>query len=106
MSGSAQVEVVDNPEEGRFEIRLDGETAGAAYYRLDEGRIVLTHTEVDRAHEGKGLGGRLARGVLDEVRSRGLAAMPMCPFMAGYIRSHPEYLDVVAPELRPQLASG
>jgi predicted GNAT family acetyltransferase len=96
--------VADNPAESRFEIRADGQLAGFAAYRLRGERIVFTHTEVDDAYEGQGLGSRLARGALDAARDRGLVVVPLCPFIAGYIRGHAEYQDLVAPEHRERVA--
>ena len=52
------------------------------------------------AHEGKGLGSRLIAFALDEVRRQGLQAIPVCPFVAAYIRKHPQYLDLVAQSSR------
>jgi predicted GNAT family acetyltransferase len=99
------VEVRDNPDQARYEIRADGELAGFAQYRLHDGRITLFHTEIDPEHEGAGLGSQLARGALADVRARGLAVVPVCPFIAGYIAHHPdEYLDMVVPEMRARLA--
>jgi predicted GNAT family acetyltransferase len=106
ISSQAGIDVVDNPDQSRFEISLDGAVAGAAYYRLEPGRIVFTHTEIDPAYEGRGLAGRLASSALDAVRDRGLVVVPLCPFIAGYIRSHPEYLDLVVPEMRERVATG
>jgi predicted GNAT family acetyltransferase len=67
-----------------------------AEYRLDGGTIRFVHTQVEPAFEGRGLGSRLAKAALDEVRSRGLKAVPQCPFIAGYIARHPEYQALVA----------
>ncbi|TKK88221.1 N-acetyltransferase [Herbidospora galbida] len=90
-------DVADNAETERFEISVDGEVAGFVKYRLPRpGRIVFVHTEIDPAHEGKGLGSKLARAVLDSARERGLEVVPMCPFIKGYIDRHPEYADLVA----------
>ncbi len=100
MSGAGEPEVVDNPAESRFELRLGGEVAGFVRYRDSVGTRALIHTEVDPAHKGQGLGGRLAAGVLDQLRERGESIEPVCPFITSYIRKHPDYLDVVAPELR------
>jgi uncharacterized protein len=101
------VEVLDNPDESRFEIRSDGELAGFVTYGLHSDHITFIHTEIEPAYEGHGLGGQLARAVLDEARRRGLPVVPMCPFIAGYIRRHPdEYLDLVAPDLRAQVTGG
>ena len=61
---------------------------------------MFTHTEVLSRSEGQELGSKLAKSVLDEVRTRGLRTIPVCTFMAGYIRKHAEYLDLVAEEHR------
>jgi predicted GNAT family acetyltransferase len=92
------VQVVDNPELQRFEARVDGTVAGVIVYRERPGNgLVLLHTEVDDAVEGKGVGSRLAAGALDDVRRRGLTVVPLCPFVSAYLKRHPEYADLVAP---------
>lgn len=89
--------VSDNPALRRYELHVAGQLAGFAEYRSVRGRLIFTHTEIDPAFEGRGLGGRLAKGTLDDVRARGLVLTPLCPFIAAYIRRHPEYADLVAP---------
>jgi predicted GNAT family acetyltransferase len=89
------VTVSDAPERSRYEARIDGEVAGFAAYRHDGDVLVFTHTEVDDEHEGQGVGGALARHVLDDVRRRGLTARLRCPFLAEWARRHPEYSDVL-----------
>jgi predicted GNAT family acetyltransferase len=88
-------EVRNNRDRSRYEILVDGELAGFAQYVMRGGRIVFVHTEIDDAYEGKGVGSELAKGALDDVRSRGLPVVPICPFIAGYIDRHPEYQDLV-----------
>jgi hypothetical protein len=88
--------VNDNPDKHRFELTVDGALAGFSAYRLREGGIVFTHTEIDPNFEGKGLGSRLARAVLDESRARGVRVYAQCPFIAGFIDKHPEYQDLLA----------
>jgi predicted GNAT family acetyltransferase len=58
--------------------------------------VALTHAEVDSAFEGKGLGSRLAKAALDDIRRQHKTVRPQCPFVIGYIRRHPEYGDLVA----------
>jgi predicted GNAT family acetyltransferase len=87
--------VVDNPAEHRFEIRVDGKLAGFAAYRAGEREHVFIHTEIDPAYEGKGLGSVLIRGALDDVRSRGRAVLPVCPFVRSFVERHPDYLTLV-----------
>jgi len=91
-----EADVVDNPDERRYEAHLDGRVAAIAEYRLARERIIFFHTEVDPAFEGRGVGSRLARAVLDDARARGLRVTPKCPFIAAYIRRHPEYADLVS----------
>lgn len=82
------VVVQDNPDLTRYEVFENGELAGFSEYTRSDGAIALKHTEVDDRFEGRGIGSALARGVLDAARSDGLAVLPYCPFMAGYIRGH------------------
>ena len=91
-------DVRDNPEQHRFEIVADdGKVAGfVQYQRRGDGVIDLVHTEIDDAYEGQGLGGKLARGTLDLVRSRGEHVVASCPFINGWIEKHPDYEDLVA----------
>jgi predicted GNAT family acetyltransferase len=65
-------------------------------------RSCLPITEVPEALEGQGIGSALARGALDDVRAQGLQVIPLCPFVAAFIRRHPEYLDLVSPVSRRQ----
>lgn len=100
--GDPRIEVSDDREAERFVIAVDGEPAGFAQYR-DRGRaIAFTHTEIDDRFEGQGLGGRLVSAALDDVRSRGLAVLPFCPFVRSYIGRHREYLDLVPETQRAQ----
>jgi predicted GNAT family acetyltransferase len=46
--------------------------------------------------EGSGVGSALVAGALDDIRSRGLRVVPLCPFVAAFIRRHSEYADLVA----------
>jgi uncharacterized protein len=91
----AQISVTDNAQNGRYEVAVDGELAGFARYRMDADRVVFFHTEVDPAYEGQGVASALARSALDDVRARGLLVTPLCPFIAAYIRRHPEYQNLV-----------
>jgi hypothetical protein len=100
------ITVDDNPEAGRYEIRLDKELAGFAAYRLDGDRVVFTHTEVDDRFEGHGLGSRLAAAALDDVRAKGREATPICPFIAAFIRGHQDYVDLVDAEHRAAVTDG
>ena len=82
-----------NDETRRYELKLDGALAGYAEYRMNPGRITFIHTVVYPQHEGQGLGSRLAKFVLDEAVARGDTIVPVCPFIAAYLREHPGVYD-------------
>jgi uncharacterized protein len=94
------VRVVNNVEASRYEAYVGVELAGFSKYRIRPDVLVFTHTEVDDAFEGKGVGSALARGALDDVRAHGGAIVPLCPFIAGYIARHDEYRDLIAEQYR------
>jgi uncharacterized protein len=88
--------VVDVPERGRFEIRVDDKVVGLASYHVDNGTMTLPHTEIDPAVGGRGLGTMLVAAVLDAARDRGVHVLPYCSFVRRYIQQHPELVDLVA----------
>lgn len=90
-----QITVSDRPDEGAYVIEVDGQRAGKAEYRVKDGRVVFTHTEVDDAFSGRGLATKLARFALDDVKAKGVKIVPRCPFIAAYVERHPEYQGMV-----------
>lgn len=92
-----KLSVKDNPAESRYEAAADGRLA-VAEYRLAGDQIIFTHTEVPEEMAGTGVGSKLVQAALDDARARGLTVVPQCPFVAAYIKRHPAYRDLVAPE--------
>lgn len=93
--GTADVTVAQNTAQHRYEIRVGGAPAGFAQYLThDRTHLDFVHTEIDDAYAGQGLAGVLVRSALDDVRAQGKRAIPHCPFVASYIRKHPEYDDI------------
>lgn len=88
----------DNAERHRFELTVDGHLARAEYV-IEGDVITFTHTIVPPALEGRGIAGRLIRHGLSEARARGLRVVPQCPFVAAYIRKHPEWADLLVEPL-------
>ena len=91
----SEISVSDNPALRRYELRVDGALEGEIMYRIERDKIVLIHTEVSPDIEGRGLGARLVRDALDDIRARGLRVVPLCPFVASFVRRHPEYGDLM-----------
>ena len=89
----SSAEVRDNPAESRFEMST-GAGLAISEYQLRGGVLHIMHTEIPPELEGQGIGSRLARGVLDAARARGLKVVPRCPFVAAYMKRHKEYDDL------------
>jgi predicted GNAT family acetyltransferase len=87
--------VLDNAEAQRFELKV-GDHLAMAYYTLAPGIVTFTHTEVPKELSGQGIGTRLARFALEQVRARGLKVVPKCPFIAGFIGKNPEFAELLA----------
>jgi len=98
----APEEVVHNEAQSRFESRVDGKIA-LLDYRRNGKDLALTHTEVPREFEGRGIGSSLVREALEFARANSLAVVPLCPFVAWYIEQNPKYEDLVRPDFRARL---
>jgi uncharacterized protein len=87
--------VRDNTELQRFELESYGVTAYSTYTR-DAGVVTVVHTRVPPEASGKGLGTALVEGVLGLIRAKGEKIVPVCPFVAAYMRRHPETQALLA----------
>lgn len=96
-AGSGTVDAVHAPERQRYELRDGAAVIGFTQYRLGGGgrQVVFLHTEVDRAYSGQGLASKLARFALGDVRAGGRRIVPLCPYIASYLRKHPDFDDIV-----------
>jgi len=88
------LEVIHNHAAQRFELHI-GEYTPVLDYRLQDGVIAFTHTGVPSALEGNGIGGTIVRAGLDHARVQGYKVIPLCSFVAAYIRRNPEYEDLL-----------
>ncbi len=91
--GNAEGAVTLNQDEQRYELPTPEGPAFLTFAR-EGGRLLLLHTEVPSALEGRGIGSRLVRGVLEQARADGARVVPLCPFVRAYLRRHPDYDDV------------
>ncbi|WP_298751863.1 GNAT family N-acetyltransferase [uncultured Serinicoccus sp.] len=92
----ADVQVTRNDDLTRYEAHVDGALVGFAEYQLTDILVVFTHTEVEPAAEGQGVGSALARWALDDVRAQGTrTVLPICPFIKAWIDRHPDYADLL-----------
>src|SRR4051794_24400233 len=122
MSSDNQVpvaeELIDNIDQGRFELYRDGALVGWLYYtHLKPNRYALRHTEVEPSHQHQGVASAMVRRVLDEIRARAGTITAICPFVVDYLSRtttaadlidprHPGYSDRAAAEAAQQKTSG
>jgi uncharacterized protein len=96
------LQVTDNTDQSRFEIRADGELAGFVQYEVRDNEIDFTHTQTDDRFRGHGIAGRLVLSALETARERNLMVLPYCPFVRSWITGHREYSDLVPADRRAQ----
>lgn len=89
------LEITDDVDRSRWIARLDGAEVGVIIYERSPGVIDLQHTIVRPEAEGHGIGSRLIRTALDAARAAGERVIPTCPFVAAFLREHPEDQDLV-----------
>ena len=87
-------EIVNNRAQHRYELAVDGHIA-ATYYEIANGVITFEHTEVPPELGGKGVGSKLVKGALDQVRTEGLKVIAQCPFVKAWIDKHPDYTTLL-----------
>ncbi|MFJ9729529.1 GNAT family N-acetyltransferase [Streptomyces sp. NPDC101209] len=88
--------LIDNIDQGRFELYRDEDLAGWLYYtHLKPNRFALRHTEVEASHRGQRVGSALVVRVLDEIRTRGGTITAICPFVAEFLSRTTSYIDLV-----------
>lgn len=94
---AASVEaLIDNTDEGRFELYRDDHVVGWVYYtHLRPNRYALKHTEVESTHRHQGVADAMVRRILDEIRTRGATITAICPFVVDYLSRTSRYADLI-----------
>ena len=87
-------QLIDNKEAKQYEFRIDGLVPRIEYIKAP-GKIFLTHTEVPKELEGKGIGSAIIKAALEDIKAKGLILIPLCVFVAGYIKKYPEWREQV-----------
>lgn len=90
----ADISVTNNTMQQQFEVHADGHLA-VLQYRFHEGAIWLMHTEVPDQLEGKGIASALAHYGLEWAKTNGMPVKVICPFVATYLKRHPEYNSIL-----------
>ncbi len=82
--------------DSRYELLEAGEVAAYADYTDDGTTVEIPHVVTDPAHRDRGLATALVAAAFADLRARGRLVVPSCPFAAAFVRSHPEWADLVA----------
>lgn len=85
--------VIKNSAENRFELWVDGQLSKLDY-REDGDTIVLTHVGVPVEFRGRGLAGVITKAGLEYAKAKSLRVIPICSYVAAYIRRNPQYADL------------
>ena len=84
-------------ESHRYEISVGGHRAGFAAYVDTNGQRIFYHTEVDHEFSGRGLGAVLVSAALTDTRSTGKRVVPVCPYVANYVKVDHDFDDILDP---------
>ena len=87
------LKVVHNPEQNRFEVELEGQLAKLDYM-VDGDSIIMTHVGVPYEFRGHGVAGAITKAGLEYAKSKSLRVIPMCSYVAAYIRRNPQYAEL------------
>lgn len=85
-----------NEDKRRFELEVEGYVAFIEYILNKDNIIFLTHTEVPDELSGKGVGSELVFRTLSWIKEKEYTLAPLCPFVAAYLKRHPEWAEILA----------
>ena len=90
-----EIQQHDGEEYGYFSATENGVTAGKMAYEWAGDKIVITHTEVDPAFGGKGVGKQLVMAAVAFAREEELTIIPVCPFARKVLEGDDSFQDVL-----------
>ena len=87
-------QLIDNEELKQYEFHIEEFIPRIEYIKA-KNQIFLTHTEIPNFLAGKGVGAVLVKQALEDIKQKDLTLVPLCPFVALYIKRHPEWRKLV-----------
>ena len=87
-------QLIDNEQSNQYEFHIEGHIAKIEYKKVN-GKIYLIHTEVPKVLEGRGIGSQLIKSVLTNIQKKELSLVVLCPFVAAYLKRHPEWNTLI-----------
>ena len=89
-----ELEITHNPAENRFETWIEGRLSKLDYL-LNGETIVMTHVGVHPEDRGHGVAAKLTEVALEYARGKSLRVIPMCSYVAAYIRRNPQHAELM-----------
>lgn len=87
--------VFRDDSKGRFEITVEGMTAGFTYFVTagspGVAERVFYHTEIADSYSGQGLASKLVAEAMDDSAQAGTSVVAVCPYVKRWLDSHPEH---------------
>ena len=96
MGNPEVLNLINNEDLHRFELYVENEVAFIYYIFTDDKIYILTHAEVPKALRGRDIGKTLVRKTLDYIKLNRLRLVPLCPFIASFIKNNSGYDDLVS----------
>jgi predicted GNAT family acetyltransferase len=91
------VEREDGPTRGRYFIKLSPDAEAEMTFRKGENEtIIIDHTGVPPAFEGRGIAAKLVSHAIADARQNGFKITPVCSYVVAQFRRHPEWADLRA----------
>lgn len=94
---SSSMEIINNTVNQQFEVR-EGDYLAVLQYRIRGENMYFLHTGVPKEIGNKGIAAALAKHGLDYARRHAFKIVVYCPYVAAYLKRHPEYMDLVNEE--------
>lgn len=92
----SNTELVINQEKQCFELAVENLTAFIEFELKKENILFLTHTEVPKPLEGKGVGAAIVDKTFRYIKENNYTLAPLCPFIVKYLIRHPEWQSILA----------
>lgn len=94
---AVEVRREDGPASGRYMAELaPGVLAVLTYRRVQPDVVVVDHTGVPPAFEGRGIALQLVEALVADARVEGFRIVPACSYVAVQFRRHPGWGDLLA----------
>lgn len=87
--------LIDNEDRSCYEMHIEKYIPQIEYMKSNKNEIFLTHTNVPTAIQDRGIGSYLVQKSLEDIERKKMLVVPMCPFVAAYIKKNPEWMRIV-----------